>query len=40
VQPVPLGTRRTFADMGQTVAEYFKLPALGVGTSFLREVLA
>jgi phosphopentomutase len=40
VQPVPLGTRRTFADMGQTVAEYFNLPALGVGTSFLREVLA
>jgi len=40
VQPVPLGTRRTFADMGQTVAEYFGLPALGAGTSFLREVLA
>ncbi len=40
VHPVPLGTRRTFADMGQTVAEYFGLPALGAGTSFLREVLA
>jgi phosphopentomutase len=40
VQPVPLGTRRTFADMGQSVAEYFGLPALGAGTSFLREVLA
>jgi len=40
VQPVPLGTRRTFADMGQTVAEYFGLPALAAGTSFLREVLA
>jgi phosphopentomutase len=40
VQPVPLGTRRTFADMGQTVAEYFGLPALSAGTSFLREVLA
>ncbi len=40
VQPVPLGTRRTFADMGQTVAEYFGLPALGAGTSFLKEVLA
>jgi phosphopentomutase len=40
VQPVPLGVRRTFADMGQTVAEYFGLPALGVGTSFLESVLA
>jgi phosphopentomutase len=40
VQPVALGVRRTFADMGQTVAEYFGLPALGAGTSFLRGVLA
>ena len=40
VQPVALGVRRTFADMGQTVAEYFGLPALSAGTSFLRGVLA
>jgi len=40
VQPVSLGVRRTFADMGQTVAEYFGLPALGAGTSFLRGVFA
>ena len=40
VQPVALGVRRTFADMGQTVAEYFGLPALSVGTSFLRGLLA
>jgi phosphopentomutase len=40
VQPVSIGVRRTFADMGQTVAEYFGLPALSAGTSFLREVLA
>lgn len=40
VNPVALGVRRTFADMGRTVAEYFGLPALGAGTSFLREVLA
>jgi len=39
VQPVSIGVRRTFADMGQTVAEYFGLPALSAGTSFLREVL-
>ncbi len=38
VHPVPLGTRRTFADMGQTVAEYWGLPALAAGTSFLKDV--
>lgn len=36
--PVALGTRRTFADMGQTVATYFGLPALAEGTSFLKEL--
>jgi len=40
VRPVALGVRRTFADMGQTVAEYFGLPALGAGTAFLRGVFA
>ena len=40
VHPVPLGTRRTFADMGQTVGEYFGLPALAAGTSFLKDVSA
>ncbi|HET8712311.1 MAG TPA: phosphopentomutase [Gemmatimonadales bacterium] len=40
VRPAALGVRRTFADMGQTVAEYFGLPSLAAGTSFLREVLA
>lgn len=38
VHPVALGTRRTFADMGQTVAEYFGLPALAAGTSFLKDL--
>ena len=38
VQPISLGTRRTFADMGQTVGEYFGLPALAAGTSFLKDV--
>jgi len=38
VKPVPLGTRRTFADLGQTVADYFGLPALAAGSSFLRDV--
>ena len=40
VHPVPLGTRRTFADMGQTVGEYFGLPPLAAGRSFLKDVSA
>ena len=40
VKPVALGTRRTFADMGQTVAEYFGLEPLAAGTSFLRDMFA
>jgi phosphopentomutase len=40
VRAVPLGTRRTFADLGQTVAEYFGLPPLAAGTSFLADVAA
>ncbi len=40
VKPVALGTRQSFADLGQTVAEYFGLPALAAGTSFLRELTA
>jgi len=38
VQPVDLGRRGTFADIGQTVAEFFQVPALPAGTSFLSEV--
>ena len=37
VTPVALGERRTFADMGATVAEYFGV-ASPVGTSFLPEL--
>jgi len=40
VKPVPLGERSTFADLGQTAAEYFGAGPLAVGTSFLREILA
>lgn len=40
VQPVALGVRRTFADLGQTVAEYFGVTRLAAGTSFLGEVWA
>jgi len=38
VKPVPLGERPTFADIGQTVAEFLELEALPEGTSFLSEV--
>ena len=40
VRPAPLGVRRTFADMGATVAEYFGTVPLAAGTSFLREIWA
>ena len=38
VRPVDLGRRRTMADVGQTVAEFFGVPPLAAGTSFLSEV--
>lgn len=38
VRPVDLGRRHTFADIGQTVADFLGVPALGAGTSFLPEV--
>ena len=37
---VDLGTRATFADVGQTLAEIFGLAPMKVGTSFLRKLLA
>lgn len=40
VRAVPLGSRRTFADVGQTVAEFLGAAPLAAGTSFLGEVWA
>ncbi len=40
VRPVPLGERSTFADLGATVAEFFGVPPLAGGRSFLRDVWA
>ena len=34
-----IGTRPTFADLGQTLAEFFRVKALEHGTSFLSEIL-
>jgi phosphopentomutase len=36
---VDLGTRTTFADLGQTLAENFGVGSLAHGTSFLREIM-
>ena len=38
VNPVSVGERRTFADVGQTVAEFLGVAPLAAGRSFLREV--
>jgi phosphopentomutase len=36
---VDLGTRATFADLGQTLADLFGVPPLEHGTSFLNEIV-
>jgi phosphopentomutase len=36
---VDLGTRPTFADLGQTLAELFGVPPLDHGTSFLADIV-
>jgi len=36
---VDLGTRPTFADLGQTLAEMFGVGPLANGTSFLAEII-
>ncbi len=38
VRPLALGERQTFADVGQTIAEFLGVEPLDSGTSFLREV--
>ena len=37
---VDIGTRQTFADLGQTLAENFGVGALAHGTSFLEDIVA
>jgi phosphopentomutase len=36
---VDLGTRETYADLGQTIADLFKAPALPNGSSFLSAII-
>jgi phosphopentomutase len=38
VQPIDLGTRATFSDLGQTIAENFGVGPLAHGTSFLEAI--
>ncbi|HEU4800475.1 MAG TPA: phosphopentomutase [Gemmatimonadales bacterium] len=38
VRPAALGQRQTFADVGQTIAEFLGVEPLASGISFLREV--
>jgi phosphopentomutase len=38
VRPVSLGVRRTFADVGQTLADFLGVAPLAAGVSFLHEV--
>jgi len=40
VRAVALGERATFADLGATIAEYFGVPPLAAGRSFLEAVWA
>lgn len=35
---INLGTRKTFADVGQTITDIFGLESLAIGTSFLEEI--
>jgi phosphopentomutase len=39
VRATALGRRSTFADIGQTVAQFLGVPPLAAGTSFLHEVM-
>ena len=39
IRPAPLGVRSTFADVGQTVADYLGVAPLARGTSFLGDLL-
>jgi phosphopentomutase len=39
IHSIPLGVRRTLADIGQTVADYLGVAPLASGTSFLGALL-
>lgn len=39
IKPVCIGTRKSFADIGQTIAEYLGTEKIVIGTSFLSEIM-
>jgi phosphopentomutase len=39
IRPVSLGERATFADLGQTAAEYLGVGRLAAGVSFLGDIV-
>lgn len=38
INPINLGTRNTFADIGTTICDNFNLKGTGLGTSFLKDI--
>jgi phosphopentomutase len=38
IEAIELGNRKTFADLGQTIAELFRVDAMDYGTSFLSDI--
>lgn len=38
-QNINIGTRKTFADIGETILDILELEALGTGTSFKKEII-
>ncbi len=36
---VNLGTRKTFADCGRTIADYLRVPGTAIGTGFLKDII-
>jgi len=40
VRPGPLGTRASFCDLGQTIAEALGAPPIARGTSFLSSLVS
>lgn len=40
IEPVNLGIRSTFSDLGQTIADYLNITPLAHGTSFLSDILS
>ena len=38
INPIDLGTRKTYADIGTTICDNFNLKGTGLGISFLKDI--